>query len=146
MAPQTRLFRSISSITASVRRAPVMESLIRCSFTGFVAGILARIFFIASGAATGQGGGCVLCGFITHVVPGILAGYGLLQEAWRRLALGFATFFSTYQVGEWVLGDSPFTELESFAKGLVVGTGLALLAATYRTMLRRKSSARREEG
>jgi hypothetical protein len=146
VALQTRLSRGIGIIIASVRKASIAESLIRCSLTGFVAGIFARIFFIASGAAASQGGGCTFCGFFSHVVPGILAGYALLQEAWRRLAMGFATFFSTYQVGEWVLGDSPFTELESFAKGLVVGTGLALLVAMYRTMLRRKSLAREEAG
>lgn len=69
---------------------------------------------------------------LTHIVLGLATGYGLLHESQRKAALQLAAFFTSYEFGEWPLGDPPFQELRGYALGIILGLIIGAVMVLYR--------------
>jgi len=116
-----------------MREWGLLKSLLYTSVAGFVTGFIARSLILLLGlvrSMSQQGHGFV------HVVLGIASGYGVLSESLRRPALQLAVFFTSYELGEWPLGDPPFQELHGFSIGVLIGVVIGLLFLLYRRLIR----------
>ncbi len=109
----------------------MLKSLACASLLGFIAGLFVRSLILVMALlreVSRQGYG------LTHIVLGLATGYGLLHESQRKAALQLAAFFTSYELGEWPLGDPPFQELRGYALGIVLGLIVGALTALYRGM------------
>ncbi len=112
-----------------VGQSGLLRSLACASLLGFIAGLVVRSLILVVALVrevSRQGYG------LTHIVLGLATGYGLLHESQRRAALQLAAFFTSYELGEWPLGDPPFQELRGYALGIVLGLLVAIMMILYR--------------
>lgn len=119
-----RLVSKYCQAVTRLSEKSLAKGLLFSSLLGLLVGMLVRslvllIAFVRE--ASGQGYG------LTHIVLGIATGYGLLHETQRKAALELAAFFTSYELGEWPLGDPPFQELRGYATGIAIGVLVALL-------------------
>lgn len=120
-------------IIARMEEWGLLRSLLCSSVAGFVTGFLARSLILLLGivrALSRQGHGLV------HVVLGMASGYGAVNKPTRRRALQLAVFFTSYELGEWPLGDPPFQELHGFSVGVLMGVVVGSLSLLYRKLNR----------
>ena len=112
-----------------------MRGLACASLLGFITGFVARgiiviVAFVREASKQGYG--------LTHLVLGLATGYGLFNESQRKAALQLAAFFTSYEMGEWPLGDPPFQELRGYTLGLILGLLIGITTILYKKWARRK--------
>ncbi len=111
-----------------LRSSSLLRDVLCFSLLGFVSGLFIRslilmVSFMREVSKQGYG--------LTHVVLGIATGYGLLHESQRKAALQLAAFFTSYELGEWPLGDPPFQELRGYILGIAIGLLVSVAAILY---------------
>ena len=112
-----------------VKQHELLHGLACASLLGFIAGLVVRSLILAIALireVSRQGYG------LTHIVLGLATGYGVLHESQRKAALQLAAFFTSYELGEWPLGDPPFQELRGYALGIALGLLVGIIMALYR--------------
>ncbi|ABM80130.1 hypothetical protein Hbut_0258 [Hyperthermus butylicus DSM 5456] len=117
-----------------MRLRPWLRLALHAFLVGLVAGALARLLFWsrieASASSGGYGLSHYLAGFVVPLLKLLSPVYGV----------AFPSFFTGYELGEWLLGDNPFSELQSFAIGLAGGLILIWLVQLLARWRRRATS------
>ncbi len=103
-------------------RRKLLAALILASAAGFALGVIIRSLVLRGSLKLGNG----LRPSPLHLLLGSIAGY--FYSSMPLFSLLLTAFYTFYQLGEWVLGDEPWGELEDYGLGAVMGL-LARLAS-----------------
>ena len=102
-------------------RSKLLWIILAAFMAGYAVGFLARLLVWSRVETLTSDGSYGLSHYLAGLVSPLLKAFSPVY------GLAFPSFFTGYELGEWVLGDEPFSELESFALGLAAGLALVWL-------------------